>query len=300
MNKAVVCEIEKYATHDGPGIRTVVFLKGCPLKCIWCANPETQRKENDIYYNENKCIKCKRCINSCNNNAIIFKNNKVVINRNKCILCGECIKTCLMSALNFVGKERDVKEVFDEVYKDNIFYKQSGGGVTISGGEVLMNSNFVLELLNMCKENYINTAIETSGFGDFNDLKNIANLCDTVMFDIKSTDDNMHKKFTGASNKIILDNLKKLSKIHHNIIIRIPVITGLNDNEENISKTADIALENDIKEIHLLPYHSLGKDKYRQLQRDYKLKELKNLNEIDIEHLKNIVQNKGLKCVISG
>lgn len=300
MNKAVVCEIEKYATHDGPGIRTVVFLKGCPLKCIWCANPETQRKEIDIYYNENKCVKCKRCINSCNNNAIIFKNNKVVINRNKCILCGECIKTCLMSALNFVGKERDVKEVFDEVYKDNIFYKQSGGGVTISGGEVLMNSNFVLELLNMCKENYINTAIETSGFGDFNDLKNIANLCDTVMFDIKSTDDNMHKKFTGASNKIILDNLKKLSKIHHNIIIRIPVITGLNDNEENISKTADIAIENDIKEIHLLPYHSLGKDKYRQLQRDYKLKELKNLNEIDIEHLKNIVQNKGLKCVIGG
>ena len=300
MNKAVVCEIEKYATHDGPGIRTVVFLKGCPLKCIWCANPETQRKEIDIYYNENKCVKCKRCINSCNNDAIIFKNNKVVINRNKCILCGECIKTCLMSALNFVGKERDVKEVFNEVYKDNIFYKQSGGGVTISGGEVLMNSKFVLELLNVCKENYINTAIETSGFGDFNDLKNIANLCDTVMFDIKSTDDNMHKKFTGASNKIILDNLKKLSKIHHNIIIRIPVITGLNDNEENISKTADIALENDIKEIHLLPYHSLGKDKYRQLQRDYKLKELKNLNEIDIEHLKNIVQNKGLKCVIGG
>lgn len=300
MNKAVVCEIEKYATHDGPGIRTVVFLKGCPLKCIWCANPETQRKENDIYYNENKCIKCKRCINSCNNNAIIFKNNKVVINRNKCILCGECIKTCPMSALNFVGKERDVKEVFNEVYKDNIFYKQSGGGVTISGGEVLMNSKFVLELLNMCKENYINTAIETSGFGDFNDLKNIAILCDIVMFDIKSTNDNMHKKFTGASNKIILDNLKKLSKIHHNIIIRIPVITGLNDNEENISKTADIAIENDIKEIHLLPYHSLGKDKYRQLQRDYKLKELKNLNEIDIEHLKNIVQNKGLKCVIGG
>lgn len=300
MTKAVVCEIERYATHDGPGIRTVVFLKGCPLKCIWCANPETQRKENEIYYNLNKCIKCLRCVKNCKNGALTFENGKIVINKEKCNLCGLCIKMCPMSALNFVGKERDVNEVFKEVYKDLVFYKESGGGVTVSGGEVLVNKEFTKELLRECRENYINTAIETSGFGNFEALKEIANLCDLVMFDIKNTCDSEHKKLTGVSNKLILENLEKLSKIHNNIIIRVPVIPSCNDSRENIKRVSYIANKNNIKEVHLLPYHSLGKEKYNQLQRDYELKSLNNLKESDVEYLKDIVENSGLKCVIGG
>ena len=300
MTKAVVCEIEKYATHDGPGIRTVVFLKGCPLKCIWCANPETQNLKNEIYYNSNKCIKCRSCEKACENDAIHFDGGEIKRDKSKCTLCGKCIKVCRMAALNFVGKEKDVNEVFEEVYKDEVFYRQSGGGVTLSGGEVLMHREFVVEFFKKCKENYISTAIETSGFGKFYCLKDISEYCDLIMFDIKQTDDNKHKYLTGVSNRVILENLRKLSKVHKNIIIRVPVIQGINDSEENIENIRDIAIENGIKEVHLLPYHSLGKDKYRQLERDYELKDLRNLKENDINNLKEIIQNTGLKCIIGG
>lgn len=300
MIKAVVCEIEKYATHDGPGIRTIVFLKGCPLRCIWCSNPETQRKENELYYNENKCISCKRCIGSCTEGALSFNDNRIVAYKNKCNACGTCVKICPMGALNLVGKDMTLDEVFEEVMQDRIFYQQSGGGVTISGGEVLMHEEFVVQLLRRLKEDYINTAIETSGFGDWKSLNNIASYADLIMFDIKHTDSDIHKDLTGVDNKIILDNLNKLSKMHKNIIIRIPVITGINESKENIQKTAEIAKEFGINEIHLLPYHSLAKQKYKQLSKKYELETLKNLNESDVEYLKVLVESFGLKCVIGG
>lgn len=300
MSNTVVCEIERYATHDGPGIRTVVFLKGCPLKCLWCANPETQRKENELYYNTNKCIACKRCINSCEKAALQFEDEKVIVDKNKCNSCGECVKACPMEALNLVGKNSTVDEVFNEVMKDTIFYQQSGGGITISGGEVLMHRDFAVKLLKMCKENYINTAIETSGFGDFNVLKEISVYCDLIMFDIKHTDGKVHKKLTEVDNAIILDNLKRLSEIHKNIIIRMPLITGFNESEENIINTVKIAKENNIKEIHLLPYHSLGKDKYKQLGRDYELSHLKEPEEEKVNSLKTIIEKDNIKCKIGG
>lgn len=300
MSNTVVCEIERYATHDGPGIRTVVFLKGCSLKCLWCANPETQRKENELYYNSNKCIACKRCINSCEKAALHFQEEKVIVDKNICNSCGECVKACPMEALNLVGKNSTVDEVFHEVMKDTIFYQQSSGGVTISGGEVLMHRDFAVKLLKMCKENYISTAIETSGFGDFNALKEISTYCDLIMFDIKHTDAEIHRSLTGSDNKVILDNLKRLGEIHKNIIIRIPLITELNDSEENIANTVKIAKENNIKEIHLLPYHSLGKEKYKQLGINYELSHLKELEEEMVNSLKTIIEEHNIKCQIGG
>ncbi|MFD3157789.1 glycyl-radical enzyme activating protein [Haloimpatiens sp. FM7330] len=300
MIKATVCEIEKYAIHDGPGIRTTVFLKGCPLKCLWCSNPETQKRENEVYYNMNKCILCGRCVQECSNNALKIEKDRVVVDRQKCEVCGECIEVCPMGALNLVGKTMSITDVIEEVNKDRIFYEKSGGGVTVSGGEVLINGEFVVELLKKCKEEYINTAIETSGFGKWDTLFNISRYADLIMFDIKHTNCENHKKLTGVSNETILNNLSKLSKLHSNIIIRVPLIPGLNDSVKNIQNTSKIAKENGIKEIHLLPYHSLGKEKYRQLQKEYKLEQIKTPSKDNLASLKKVVEGFGIKCVIGG
>jgi pyruvate formate lyase activating enzyme len=300
MIKSIVCEIEKYATHDGPGIRSVVFLKGCPLTCLWCANPETQRKENELYYNLMKCIQCKRCIQACEKDVLFTIDEKIHIDREKCTACGQCVKECPMGALQLVGKEMNVEEVFEEVSKDMVFYQQSGGGITISGGEVLMHEEFAAALLQKSKENYINTAIETSGFGSWNSLFNIAEYCDVIMFDIKHTDENIHKQATGVDYKVIVDNLQQLSKLHNHIIIRVPLITGWNDSEENIENVVQIAKKNGIREIHLLPYHSLGREKYNRLDRKYSLEEIKSPEDIKVNQFKEYINNQGLKCIIGG
>lgn len=300
MIKTVVCEIEKYATHDGPGIRTVVFLKGCPLRCLWCSNPETQRKENELFYNINQCILCGCCVNVCKYNALKMREDGLVINRENCVSCGACVDKCPTSSIRLVGSVMTLEEVFNEVEKDTIFYTQSGGGITVSGGEVLMNSEFVTELLKKCKENYINTAVETSGFGDFKKLKDISQHTDLFMFDIKHSDAETHKKLTGVANTIILQNLQELSSLGKNIIVRVPLMPGLNDTKENIINTAKIAKNYGINELHLLPYHSLGVEKYRRLQKEYLLKDLRKNEQANIEELKGLVESLGVKCVIGG
>lgn len=300
MIKSVVCEIEKYATRDGPGIRSVVFLKGCPLRCIWCANPETQKKENELYYHAAACIQCKRCIKICDNGVLLAKDEKLHIVRNKCTACGQCVTECPMGALQLVGKEMNVEEVFAEVKKDIVFYQQSGGGITISGGEVLMHEEFVITLLQKSKEHYIHTAIETSGFGSGQSLLNIAEYCDVILFDIKHTDKDVHKEVTGVDHNVIIENLKLLSRMHSHIIIRVPLITGWNNSEENIKNIVQIAKENEIEEIHLLPYHSLGREKYNRLGRKYNAEEIKSPSDIQVNEFKDYIIRQGLKCNIGG
>jgi pyruvate formate lyase activating enzyme len=300
MIKSVICEIEKYATYDGPGIRSVVFLKGCPLTCLWCANPETQRKENELYYDFTTCIQCQRCIKACEKGVLVALDGKIHIDRGKCTACGQCVTECPMGALRLVGKEMNVEEVFKEVSKDMIFYQQSGGGITISGGEVLMHEEFVIALLQKSKENYINTAIETSGFGSWNSLFNIAKYCDVILFDIKHTDKRIHKEVTGVDYQVIIDNLQQLGKIHNHIIIRVPLITGWNDSPENIENIVQIAKKNGIREIHLLPYHSLGREKYNQLGRKYSLAEIKSPADIVVNNFKEYIIKQQLRCIIGG
>jgi pyruvate formate lyase activating enzyme len=299
MKKAIVCEIEKYATHDGPGIRSVVFFKGCPLRCLWCANPETQRKDNELYYNYNRCINCGSCLKACLRGTLSLS-DKMVIDRERCIACGSCVLACPMSALNLVGKEMTVDEVFATVEQDMVFYRESGGGITLSGGEVLLQNEFAAELLQKCRQNYIHTAIETSGFGAWEFFKNIAEYTDLVLFDIKHTDDEKHKALTGVSNKLILENLSRLASFSKNIIIRVPLIPGINDSFENIEATIDLAKRNGIREIHLLPYHKLGRAKYEQLSKEYVLEEISRPQDGDISKLKELIEDAGLKCVIGG
>jgi glycyl-radical enzyme activating protein family len=298
--EALICDIEHYAIHDGPGIRTVVFLKGCPLKCMWCSNPETQSGKNQLYYSDTDCITCGRCVVSCEDDALILVDGKIKINHEKCTTCGKCTKACPTLSLKFVAESMTVQEVFEEVYKDEVFYRQSSGGITVSGGEVLMNTDFVIELLTKCKENYINTAVETSGYGSVENLKELSKVTDIFMFDIKHADSQIHKNLTGVPNEVILNNLKELSKLNKQIIIRIPLIPGLNDDKKNISETIKIAKENGISEIHILPYHTLGMDKYKRLQKEYKLKALEKRDLEYIEDLKAMVEEENIKCVIGG
>ena len=296
--EALICDIEHYAIHDGPGIRTVVFLKGCPLKCMWCSNPETQSGKNQLYYSDTDCISCRRCIVSCEDEALSLVDGKIKIDHERCTTCGECIKACPTTSLKFVAESMTAQQVFEEVYKDDIFYRQSSGGITVSGGEVLMNADFVIELLTKCKENYINTAVETSGYGNTQKLKELSKVTDTFMFDIKHTNSQIHKELTGVPNEVILNNLKELSKLNKQIIIRIPLIPGLNDDKENISETIKIAKENNINEIHILPYHTLGMDKYKSLQKEYKLNDLEKRDLKYIENLKTMVEKENKKCII--
>lgn len=300
MIKATVCEIEHYAIHDGPGIRTVVFLKGCPLRCLWCSNPETQRKENELYYNSSSCINCKSCIQACKYDALTSEDYGVSINRNKCTSCNACVSVCPTSSLKLVGIEMSVTEVFEEVMKDSLFYRQSDGGVTVSGGEALMNIDFVIELFKLCKENYIHTTLETTGFGDSEKLKILSKYTDLFLFDLKHTDSEVHKKLTGIDTTLILKNLDVLRKLNKNITLRIPLITGLNDSLENIKNSIDIANHKGINEIHILPYHTLGLDKYKKLQRDYKLNKLEKHSQDYLSELKTLIEDSGIKCVIGG
>lgn len=300
MRSTLVCEIEHYAIHDGPGIRTVVFLKGCPLRCLWCSNPETQRKENELYYNKSSCINCGACIKACKENALNISSEGMVINRNKCTGCDLCVNVCPTSSLKLVAKTMTVDDVFNEVMKDSLFYNQSGGGVTVSGGEALMNVDFVLDLFKLLKEHYVHTTLETTGFGDTDKLKNLSLYTDLFLFDLKHVDKYTHKTLTGVDNSLILKNLQLLKDLNKEVIIRIPLITNLNDSIENIQNSINIAKENNIKEIHLLPYHTLGLDKYRRLQKNY------NLDHIDkpipeyLNKLKTLIEESKIKCIIGG
>lgn len=299
MKKSVVCEIERYATHDGPGLRTVVFLKGCPLRCMWCSNPETQDPKNELYYNQATCIGCQRCVSSCPLGAMTYEEG-IRIDRKACNLCGKCMDVCPTGSLNLVGKDMTVEEVLLEVMKDESFYVSSGGGLTVSGGEILNSAHFVLDLLRRAKKECLDTCIETTGFGNLKDLIEIAEYADTVYYDLKHMDSERHRELTGVGNKVILENLEVLSKLHNQIVIRMPILSGINSDEKSVKEAAQFASSLGIREVHLLPYHALGKGKYTQLGKGYALLFLKPPTNVDMEKLKLMVEAYGLKVTIGG
>jgi pyruvate formate lyase activating enzyme len=299
MKKTVVCEIERYATHDGPGLRTVVFLKGCPLRCTWCSNPETQSPENELYYNRKSCIGCKLCVTACPPGALTYEDG-IRIDREVCDQCGKCVDRCPAGSLNLVGQEMTAAEVLTEVLKDEAFYASSGGGLTITGGEVLMNAPFVLDLLSLAKEECLDTCIETTGCGNLTDLIGIAEFADTVYYDLKHMDDKRHRELTGVGNRIILENLEVLSKIHEHVVIRMPILSGINSDVDSVKEAAKFVAGLGIREVHLLPYHALGKGKYTQLGRDYGLLLLKPPHEDEMENLRLLLEAYGLDVKIGG
>ena len=272
--EGIVFNIQKMSIHDGPGIRSTVFLKGCPLRCLWCSNPESQRMELEIASFVNRCMKCGYCAEVCPKQIIEKGNTYSIVDRSRCDQCLICVKECCTNAKQLIGQSYSAEELYQEIVKDKTFYDSSGGGVTFSGGEPFMQADFLIEMLKRCKSGGIHTAIETTGMADTRKLLEALEYSDLIFFDVKHMDDREHKKLTGVSNQAILDNLAALSKRHSNIIVRIPVIPGLNDSAENIRKTADYTAELSISALELLQYHNLGESKYAQLGREYTLSEM--------------------------
>lgn len=266
-NKGIIFDIKRYAIHDGPGIRTTVFFKGCPLRCPWCHNPEGEHPEPEIVWHKKRCqTHCQDCLPVCPKKAIQKKGKTVLIDLTRCDLCGVCVDVCPYEALQIIGREATVQDVMQEIQKDSVFYEESSGGVTFSGGEPLMQPEFLEALLKECRRDHIPTAVDTCGYVPSELFEKIAGKVDLFLYDIKLVDEERHKKHTGASNKIILENLRMLSDKGKRVIIRIPLVSDVNDDTENIRQTIEFLLSlKNVRKINLLPYHRGGEEKYRRL-----------------------------------
>jgi len=299
MNTANIFNIQKFSVHDGPGIRTTVFFKGCPLKCLWCHNPESQNINTQILYDRDKCVLCGTCEKICHKKAIKIENNKLTTDES-CDCCGQCVIYCIQGARQIAGKVYTVDDVMKEVLKDRVFYEKSSGGVTLSGGEPLIHIDFVEELLKKLKDNNIHTAVDTCGAVSFENLKRAAKYTDVFLYDIKLMDDEKHVEFIGMSNKLILENIRKLSEIHNNINLRMPIIEGVNGDEEHIIKTIEFIEGLNISKVNLLPYHDIAKHKYKKLGKVYEDDRMSKPSDEKMQKFKEMFENKGYKAKIGG
>jgi len=288
----IIFDIKRFAVHDGPGIRTTVFFKGCPLRCLWCHNPESIKKQRQIVFFENKCIGCGECFKRCPNGAIEATPQGRKYYRDKCTLCGTCVEYCYAEATVMQGKEVSVEEVVEEVKKDMPFYENSGGGVTLSGGEPTMQPEFCIAILRQCKEADMHTTLDTSGYVKWETFSKILEYVDLVLYDIKHMDALKHKEYTGVSNELILSNLKKLDELNIPIEIRMPMIPGLNDSADNLSAVAKFLSEmKNVQRAKLLPYHRLGEGKYDRLDMQYKLKEIESPDKTRMTELVDFMKS---------
>lgn len=276
--KAIIFDIQRASLHDGPGIRTTIFLKGCPLDCLWCHNPEATKTERQLFYQYDKCKLCGDCVIVCDQKAHLFVEKQHTIDYDKCKLCGKCVENCNYSALKIIGQEMTVDEVMVEVMADYDFYQNSGGGITLSGGEPLFQYPFAKALLMRSRELGINTCIETSGFVSPFKLKQLFPLIDVLLFDYKITDKLDHEKYTGAPNQAILENLNAAYRYGISIILRCPVIPGINDNDWHFNAIAELNEKYPkLKAIEILPYHDMGNNKRISIGNAETLTELKTV-----------------------
>ena len=293
---ATISNISRCSLHDGPGVRTVVYFKGCGLDCKWCHNPETLSLQKQILYIQSKCIHCGRCIEICPQCHKIEGQDMLFLREN-CVACGKCSEVCPSCALYLCGEDKTPKEVFEEILKDMHYYKASGGGVTFSGGECLLFSQFVSEVAKMCMQNGINTAVESAFFVPWKNVEMVLPVIDLFFADLKIADSEKHLMYTGQHNKLIIDNIKKLSNLHNNIILRIPVIPGVNDSNEDMCSFAEIikTFGNGIKGIELLKYNNLAESKYMISGKEYT--KFANATQTD-EEIKKLCSSLSEKCNI--
>jgi len=299
-NTGIVFNIQRYSIDDGPGVRTTVFMKGCPLTCLWCSNPESQCGLPEVTYRYTSCKRCGTCVKVCPEQAVTLSDDGVHIDRVKCTVCGECVKNCLPEALQISGKGMTLDEVWKVVKKDADYYEASGGGVTASGGEILAQADFVAALFKRCREAGYHTCADTSGFGDPAALLKILEYADLVYFDLKHMDPEAHRQYMGQSNELILNNLELVVKTGVPLVIRAPLIPGYNNSDENLramaAKVAEIAKDS---VVNLLPYHRYGANKYRMIDMTYQLEDVPELTSDELLHAKEIIESYGLKCEIS-
>jgi len=260
--KAKIFEIKRFAVHDGDGIRTTVFFKGCSLKCVWCHNPEGISAKSKLAYYAHKCISCGECLSVCPTSAHTIENGKHAFNREKCIACGRCVEACLGNALTLYGRETTVEELLPILLQDKEFYNHSDGGVTFSGGECMLQIDFLEEILKVCKANGVHTAVDTAGNVSWEHFEKILPYTDLFLYDVKCFSEDLHKDGTGVSNRLILENLQKLSENKAEIVVRIPVIPEFNGNDYEMQKIADYLKNLRIGKVELLPYHAMGEHKW--------------------------------------
>ena len=296
MEKGITFNIQKFSIHDGPGIRTTVFFKGCPLRCEWCSNPESQIKNVQILHDQSKCSYCLSCVAACPNGAITHEDNKIIINEDKCVGCLTCVNSCPNRALSYEGDYQTIEEIVDICMQDIDFYEESGGGVTISGGEGMSQSDFLKKLIAELKKNSVHVAIETTGYVKKETFEELARELDLLLFDVKHYDREKHYNGTKVYNDLIVENLKWAIDNGIEVLPRIPVIPDFNDSLEDAEGLAKLLVEVGAKKVQLLPFHQFGEKKYELLNRNYKYKNKKALYPEDLEEYQKIFEDKGLNC----
>jgi pyruvate formate lyase activating enzyme len=301
LTSGIVFDIMRFSIHDGPGIRTTVFFKGCPLNCWWCHNPESQVLGRERMSRERRCIRCGACVTACGQGAISMDGDGVTTDAERCTLCGSCVEACYAGAREIVGREMTVAQVMAEVERDVAFYDESGGGVTVSGGEPLMQPAFLLGLLGVCREKEIHTALDTCGFAPWDTVDRIRDSVDLFLYDLKLMDAAEHRRFTGVSNELILSNLQALSQLGHSIVLRVPIIPGVNDDEENIGQVGAFAAAlPHLQRVDILPYHQIAVDKYDRLERVYGLREIRPPGDETMDSVAELLRRFDLTVKIGG
>lgn len=303
MSKPLIFDIKRYSINDGPGVRVTLFFKGCPLSCKWCHNPESQKFENEKLFFKNKCIGCFTCIDNCPENALTsHPQHGIITERSKCTLCGKCAEVCPTTAMQLAGRMFDIEEVKTVLEKELDLMKSSGGGVTFSGGEPLLFADELIEVAKFCKKLGIHCAVDTSGFVRSESIEKVIPFTDLFLYDLKLMDSSKHKEFTGAGNELILENLKKIAASNIPYHIRIPLIKGVNTDEENISQTIDFiqGLPKKPELIGLLPYHDIATVKYERLGKVYDNADMKEPLVDKLDKIITQFKAAGLQVRIGG